>query len=44
MACPKKRGLRRVIEILDVSKRYAAGTHAALHGLTLRVAQGEFWP
>jgi osmoprotectant transport system ATP-binding protein len=31
-----------VIEILGVSKRYAAGGHAALHGLSLRVATGEF--
>jgi osmoprotectant transport system ATP-binding protein len=31
-----------VIEILDVSKRYAAGGHAALHSLSLRVAEGEF--
>ena len=31
-----------MIEILGVSKRYAAGGHAALHGLSLRVATGEF--
>ncbi|MDB5735948.1 MAG: transporter-like protein, partial [Alphaproteobacteria bacterium] len=42
MACRKKAGLPRVIEILDVSKRYAAGAHAALHGLSLAIAEGEF--
>ena len=42
MACRKKAGHGRVIEILGVSKRYAAGGQAALHGLSLRVAAGEF--
>jgi osmoprotectant transport system ATP-binding protein len=42
MACRKKAGPARVIEILDVSKRYATGGHAALHGLSLRIAEGEF--
>jgi osmoprotectant transport system ATP-binding protein len=42
MACRKKTGPARVIEILEVSKRYAAGGHAALQGLSLSIAEGEF--
>ncbi len=31
-----------MIEILDVSKRYAAGGHAAIHGLSLTIQAREF--